>query len=132
MVSRTHFFTEFDFHLVDLTLVSKVHNSVRMGLRGVDELLFPIVSPRLLGEMLGKLQVPTIYTDGPKTEDLVGIGIFLDDRDSHRFRLPGHCGIFTMGAYIILTVSLASIEELKSTGISYRTNDMLFREPEGL
>jgi hypothetical protein len=56
----------------------------------------------------------------------------LDDRDSYRFRLPGHCGIFTaemcaitficyliepetMGAYIILTDSLASIEGLKST-----------------
>jgi hypothetical protein len=58
-----------------------------------------------------------------KTEGLVGIGILLDDRDSYRFRLPGHCGIFTaemcaivcdlieskpMGAYIILTDSLAS------------------------
>jgi hypothetical protein len=31
------------------------------------------------------------------------------------------------GAYIILTDSFASIEGLKSTGIFYRTNDMLFR-----
>jgi hypothetical protein len=31
-----------------------------------------------------------------------------------------------MGAYIILTDSLASIGGLKSTGISYRTNDRLF------
>jgi ribonuclease HI len=30
-------------------------------------------------------------------------------------------------SYIILTDSLASIEGLKSTGVSYRTNDMLFR-----
>jgi hypothetical protein len=91
--------------------------------------------------VLGELQGPTlIYFDGSKTEGLVGIGIFLDDRDSYRFRLPEHCGIFTsemcaihfacdlieskpMGAYIILTDSLASIEGLKSTGISYRTND---------
>jgi ribonuclease HI len=37
-----------------------------------------------------------------------------------------------MGAYIILTDSLASIEGLKSTGISYRTNDMLFRTRRSL
>jgi hypothetical protein len=73
----------------------------------------------------------------------------LDDRDSYRFKLPGHCGIFTaemcpihfacgligskpMGAYIILTDSLASVEGLKSTGMSYRTNDMLFRTRRAL
>jgi hypothetical protein len=73
----------------------------------------------------------------------------LDDRDSYRFRLPGQCGIFTaemcaihfacdlteskpMDAYIFLTDSLASIEGLKSTGISYRTNDMLFRTRRSL
>jgi hypothetical protein len=96
MVSRTHFFTEFDLHLVDLTFVSRVHNGVRMGLRGVDESLFPIIAPRLLGKVLGELQKSTfIYTDGSKTEGLVGIGIFLDDRDSCRFRLPGNCGFFT-------------------------------------
>jgi ribonuclease HI len=37
-----------------------------------------------------------------------------------------------MGAYIILTDSLASIEGLKSTGISYRTNDMLFQTRKSL
>jgi hypothetical protein len=37
-----------------------------------------------------------------------------------------------MGAYIILTDSLASIEGLKSTGISFRTNDMLFRTRRSL
>jgi ribonuclease HI len=81
---------------------------------------------------------------------LVGIGIFLDDRDSYRLDcLHGHCSVFTaemcaihfacdlieskpMGAYIILTNSLASIEGLKSTGISYRTNDMLFRTRRSL
>jgi hypothetical protein len=87
-----------------------------MGLRDVDELLFPMIALRLLGEVLGELQGPTaIYTDGSKTDGLVGIGIFLDDR--YRFKLPGHCGIFTaemyacdlieskpMGAYIILTM----------------------------
>jgi hypothetical protein len=98
-----------------------------------------------LGRLLGELQGPTaIYTDGSNDESLVGFGIFLDDRDPYRFRLLGHCGIFTaemcaihfaydliesksMGAYIILTGSLASIDGLKSTGISYRTSDMLFR-----
>jgi hypothetical protein len=35
------------------------------------------------------------HTDGSKTEGLVGFGKFLDDRDSYRFKLPGHCGIFT-------------------------------------
>jgi ribonuclease HI len=137
--------------LVDLTFVPRVHNG--MGLRGVDDSLFPIIAPRLLGEVLGELQRPTaIYTDGSKTKGLVGIGIFLDDRDSYRFRLPGHCGIFTaemcaihiacdlveskpMGAphaYIILTDSLTSIEGLKSTGISYQTNDILFRTRRSL
>jgi ribonuclease HI len=117
---------------------------------GFDESLFPIIAPRLLGEVLGELQRPTtIYTNESKNEGLIGIGIFLDDRDSCRLRLPGHCRIFNaemcaihfafdlieskpMGAYIILTDSLASIEELKSTGISYRTNDMLFRTRRSL
>jgi hypothetical protein len=82
MVSKTHFLTEFDLHLVDLTFVPRVYNGVQMGLRGVDESLFPIISPRLLGEVLGELQGPTaIYTDGSKTEDSVGIEMFLDDRD---------------------------------------------------
>jgi hypothetical protein len=69
---------------------------------------------------------------------------------TRRFRLPGHYDIFTaemcaihfacdlikskpMGAYIILTDNLASsIEGLKSTEISYRTNDMLFRTGRSL
>jgi hypothetical protein len=42
-------------HLVDLTFVPRVHNGVRMRLRGIDESLFPIVAPRLLGEVLGEL-----------------------------------------------------------------------------
>jgi hypothetical protein len=92
--------------------VPRVHNGVRMGLRGVDDSLFLIIAPKLLGEVVGELQ---------------GIGIFLDDRGSYRFRLPGHCGIFTaemcaihfacdlieskpVGVYIILTDSLACIE----------------------
>jgi hypothetical protein len=48
------------------------------------------------------------------SEGLVGIGIFLDDRDPYRFRLPGH------------------FEGLKTTGMSYRTNDMLFRTRRSL
>jgi hypothetical protein len=55
-----------------------------------------IIALKLLGEVLEELQGATvIYTDGSKTEDLVGIGIFLDDNDSYRFRLPRNCGIFT-------------------------------------
>jgi hypothetical protein len=46
-----------------------------MGLRGVDESLFPIITPmRLLGEVLG---------DCSKTKGLIGIGIFLDDRKTN-------------------------------------------------
>jgi hypothetical protein len=59
MVSRTYFLTEFDLHLVDLTFVPRVHNGVQMGLKGIDESLFPIIALRLLGEVLGELQGPT-------------------------------------------------------------------------
>jgi hypothetical protein len=121
MVSRAHFFTEFDLHLVDLTFPPRVHKSVKMGLRGFNDSLFPIIAPRLLSEVLGELQGPTAtYTNGSKSENLVRFGVFLDEKDSYRFRLSGHCGIFTtemcvipivcdfiesepMGAYIILT-----------------------------
>jgi hypothetical protein len=37
-----------------------------------------------------------------------------------------------MGAYIIFIDSLASVEGLTSTGLSYRTNDMLFRTRRSL
>jgi hypothetical protein len=58
--------------------------------------MFDVIAPRLLGEVLEKLQGPTaIYTDGSKTEGLLGLGIFLDERDSYCFRLPGNCGFFT-------------------------------------
>jgi hypothetical protein len=67
--SKTHFLTEFDLHLVDLTFVPRVPNGVHMGLRGVDESLFPIIAARLLDEALGELHEPTaIYTDGSKTK----------------------------------------------------------------
>jgi hypothetical protein len=83
MVSRTHFLSEFDPHLV-------IYKGVYMGFKGIDKSLYPILAPRLLGEVIGELQGPTaIYTDGSKTEVLVGFGIFLDDRDSYRFRLSG-------------------------------------------
>jgi hypothetical protein len=96
MVSRTLFLMEFDLYLVDLTFVPRVHNGVRMGLRGIDESLFPKVTLRFLCEVLEELQGPTVsYTNGSKTEGLVKIGIFLHDRDSYRIGLPGHCGIFT-------------------------------------
>jgi hypothetical protein len=55
MVAKVHFLTEFDFHLVDLTFVLKVHKSVQMGLRGIDESMFPMIVPRLLGEVLREL-----------------------------------------------------------------------------
>jgi hypothetical protein len=56
---------EFDLHLVDFTFMPSVHNGVQMGLKGVDESLFPIIAPRILGEVLGELQGPTaIYSDG--------------------------------------------------------------------
>jgi hypothetical protein len=72
MVSKTHFLTEFDLHLVDLPFVPRIHNGVQMSLRCIDESLFPIIAQRLLGEVLGKLQGPSaIYTDGSKTEGLV-------------------------------------------------------------
>jgi hypothetical protein len=131
-------------------LVPKVHKGVQMGLRGIDESLCPIIAPRILVEVLGELQGPTaIYTDGSKSEGLVGFGIFLDDRDSYRFRLPGQWGIFTadmcaihfacdliesklMGAYVILTDSFASFEGLKLAEIFYRTNDMVFQTRKSL
>jgi hypothetical protein len=58
---------------VDLTFELKVRKGVDMSLRGIDVSLFPIIAPRLLGEVL---QAPTaIYTDGSKSEGLVGFGI---------------------------------------------------------
>jgi hypothetical protein len=79
MVSWLHFFKEFN-HLVDLTFVPKVYKGVQMGFRGIDESLFPITAPRLMGEVLEEAQGPTIiYTDGSKTDGLIVFGIFLDD-----------------------------------------------------
>jgi hypothetical protein len=61
---------------VDITFVPKVHNGVQMGLRGIDESLFPINAPSLLGEVFGELQgLATIYTDGSRTEGLAGFGM---------------------------------------------------------
>jgi hypothetical protein len=59
MVSKTHFLMAFDLPLVDLTTVPMVHTGVRMGFRGVDESLFPILALRLLDGVLGELQEPT-------------------------------------------------------------------------
>jgi hypothetical protein len=81
---------------VDLTVIPKVHKGVQIGLKDIDESLYPIIAPRFLGEVLRELQRPTaIYTNGSKTEGLVGLRVFFDDRDSYLFRLPGNCGIFT-------------------------------------
>jgi hypothetical protein len=92
--SRTHFLTEFDLHLVDLTFVPRVHNGV----------LVPIIAPRLLGEVLGKLQGPTaINTDGSKTEGLVEIEICLDDKYSYRFILPGS-SLLKCAPFILLVI----------------------------
>jgi hypothetical protein len=61
--SKTNFLTEFDLHLVDLTFVPRVHNVVRMGLRGVDESLFPIIAPELLDEpFIPTVQKPRFFS----------------------------------------------------------------------
>jgi hypothetical protein len=64
MVSKVHLFTEFNLHLVDLTFVPKVYKGVQMGLRGIDESVFPNIAPKLLGEVLRGLrnQPPSIPT----------------------------------------------------------------------
>jgi hypothetical protein len=65
MVSSMHLLTEFDLHLVDLTFVPNVHQGVRMGLREVDESLFPITAPRLLRVRCSgsfRVQPPSIPT----------------------------------------------------------------------
>jgi hypothetical protein len=129
ILSRTHFLTEFDLHLVDLTFIPKVHRGVQRGLKSINESFYRIITPKLLVEVLGELQRPTaIHTNVSKTESLLGFGIFLDDRDLYRFRLPGHCGIFTaemcaihfgcdsieskpMDAYIILTDSFFPLRD---------------------
>jgi hypothetical protein len=112
--------------------VPRVHNGVQMGLRGVDESLFPIIALRLLGEVLVELQGPiAIYTDGSKTEGLVEIGIFLDDRDSYCFRLLGHCAIFTAEKCAI-NFACDLIESKPVGAYNIRTNDMLFRTRSSL
>jgi hypothetical protein len=89
-------------YLVDLSFVPRVHIGVQMGLRGVDDSLFPIIAPSFLCEVLRELQGPTaIYTDGSKTEGLVEIGMFLDDKDSYRFRLPGHFSTLKCAPFIL-------------------------------
>jgi hypothetical protein len=81
--------------------------------------LFSIIAPRILSKVLGELLGTTaIYADGSKTEGMVRFGIFLDDKDSYRFRLPAEmCAIQFVcdsieskpkRAYIILTDSFAS------------------------
>jgi hypothetical protein len=102
-------FTEFDLHLVDLTFVPKVHKGVQMGLRGFDESLFPIITPRLLGEVLMELQGPTtIYmVVGPVQRPkgwsdlgyfwMTGIHIVLDCLDTVVFS-PLKCTPFILPA----------------------------------
>jgi hypothetical protein len=115
MVSRAHFLT--------------VHNGVRMGLRGVDESLFPVIAPRLLGEVLGELQATTaIYTDDSKTKSLVGNGKFLEDRDSYRFRLPGHGGIFTAEMCAIHFQDHAGLTTVNTSDIHTRARTRLLTE----
>jgi hypothetical protein len=58
--------TEFNLHLVDLTFVARVHNGVRMGLRGVDESLFPIIAPRLFRDQpssIPPVQRPRVWSE---------------------------------------------------------------------
>jgi transcription initiation factor IIE alpha subunit len=51
-----------------------ISHHMQMGLKGINESLFPIIGPRLLDEVLVELQGPTaVYTDGSKTE---GFGRF--------------------------------------------------------
>jgi hypothetical protein len=132
MVSRTHFLTEFDLHLVDLAFVPRIHN----GVRGVDESLSPIIAPRLLGEVLGSFRdqpppIPTVqrprvwselgyfWMTGTRTVlNCLDTGIFTAEMCAIHFA----CDLIEskpMGAYIILTDALASIEGLKSSGMSY-------------
>jgi hypothetical protein len=77
--------------LVYMTFITNVHRGVQMGFKGIDESLYLLIAPRLLVlELLGKLQRPTaINTNGSKSEGLVGFGVFLESRNSYRFRLPG-------------------------------------------
>jgi hypothetical protein len=91
---------------------------------------------RLLSELLRELPGPiAIYTDdGSKTENLVRFGVFL-------FRFPEHCGIFTAEIYDINLAcdfikskpmgadSFASIERLKSTGMSLNDVGIQGNEP---
>jgi hypothetical protein len=148
IVMRTHFLTEFDHRpLGGFDICAKGTQRCADGFEGHRWIAVSYNCSETPG--WGTRGPTAIYTDGSKTEGLVGFGIFLDDRDSYRFRLPGHCGIFTaemsaihfacdliesnpIGVYIILTDTLTSIEGLRSTGISYRTNDMLFRTRRSL
>jgi hypothetical protein len=124
---------------VDLAFVPKVHKVVQMGLKGIDESVFPIIAPRLLGARgASGPSIPStaIYTIGSKSEGLVGFGMTgihtgLDCLDTGIFTAE-MCAIHfacnsiesnPLGAYIILTDSFASIEGLKSTRISFLSNE---------
>jgi hypothetical protein len=45
--------------------VPRVHNSVQMGLRGVDESLFPIIAQRLLDKSRLAIEAMRHWSQGP-------------------------------------------------------------------
>jgi hypothetical protein len=105
MISRTHFLTEFDLHLVDLTFV-----------------------PYRWFKDQGFGQIWDIFE------------CHFPCRDSHRFKLPGHCGIFTAemcaihfaydlieSSYKMRTLFLQIAWILPGLRSTYLTNAMLFR-----
>jgi hypothetical protein len=115
-----------------------------MVLWSVDESLFRIIVSRLLGARgasrtkrhLYRLKVWSelgyFWMTGTRTVlSCLDTGIFTAEMCAIHFAFD-LIESEPMGVYIILTDSLASIEGLKSTGISYRTNDMLFRTRKSL
>jgi hypothetical protein len=71
--------------LVDLTFVPRVHNGVRMGLRGVDESLFLIIALRILAE---PQSIPRIWSELGYFWDMTGTRTVLDYLDTVVFSNP--------------------------------------------
>jgi hypothetical protein len=86
-----------------------------------------------------------IFTDGSRSEEGTGFGIYVPGQQGFGYRLQEPTGVFTAlltalrfvgsrqpGEFLILTDSLSSIEALSSRKISSRTHSVVYECKEAL